>query len=183
MKVQPGNESDRRAVERFADQMREELNIKEVTLHEPNQGPLLRQEVKSNMKTLGPRFGARLKEVQAAIATANPAELAAKVQTGQPFDLEATGGPVTLEPADVVVQFTPPDGWAGVVDHDTQVLVDARITEELALEGMARDIVRQVQDLRKKADLQMEDRIVLRLGTKARQAPTGHREAHAVHRR
>jgi isoleucyl-tRNA synthetase len=113
MKVQPGDERERRAVERFADQLCDELNVKKVTLHNPAQGPL----------------GA-------------------------------------------------PEGWVGVTDGGTQVLVDARITEELKREGMARDIVRQVQDLRKKSGLEMEDRIALYLGTESaglRQAIEAHR--------
>src|SRR5207237_547831 len=57
------------------------------------------------------------------------------------------------------------EGWAGAVDHDTQVLIDGRITEELALAGMAREVVRHVQELRKNAGLEMEDRIILYLAT------------------
>src|SRR5262249_40221197 len=76
LKVQPGNDAERRAVERFSDLLRDELNIKKVTLHDPKAGPLLRVEVKPNLKTLGPRFGAGLKDVQAAIAAADPNELA-----------------------------------------------------------------------------------------------------------
>ena len=72
LKVQPAGDADRRAVERFADQIIEELNVKKVTLHEPASGPLLNFEAKPNMKTLGPKLGPRLKDVQAAIAAANP---------------------------------------------------------------------------------------------------------------
>ena len=86
---------------------------------------------------------------------------------------------MTLEPADVWVTTKAPEGWAGVADRGTQVLVDARITEELEREGMARDVVRQVQELRKEAGLEMEDRIVLYLGTESaalRQAIEAHRD-------
>ena len=83
----------------------------------------------------------------------------------QPFELLCSDGPATLDPADVIVTQKAPEGWAGVADRGTQVLIDSRITPELAREGMARDVVRQVQELRKTADLQMEDRIVLYLGT------------------
>jgi isoleucyl-tRNA synthetase len=165
LKVQPANDNDRRAVQRFADQIKEELNVKKVTLHDPASAPLLTQEVKANMKTLGPKFGPRLKDVQTAIAGAPAAALVAQVQSGQPFELLCSDGPATLDPADVIVTQKAPEGWAGVADRGTQVLIDSRITPELAREGMARDVVRQVQELRKTADLQMEDRIVLYLGT------------------
>ena len=130
-------------------------------------------------KTLGPKFGPRLKEVQTAIAGAPAATLAAQVQGGQPFELLCTGGPVALESADVIVTQKAPEGWAGVADRGTQVLIDSRITEELAREGMAREVVRHVQELRKTADLNIEDRIVLHLGTggaELRKAIDAHRD-------
>ncbi len=178
MKVQPAAESGQRAVERFADQIREELNIKKVTLHQGN-GSLLAVEVKPNLKTLGPKVGARLKDVQAAVAAANPAVLASRVRAGESIELAIPGGTVTLEAADLWVTTKAPEGWAGVDDRGTQVLVDARLTEELKREGMARDVVRLVQDLRKQADLQVEDRIVLYLGTESallRAAIDAHRD-------
>jgi isoleucyl-tRNA synthetase len=185
MKVQPGSDSDRSAGKRFADQICEELNVKKVTLHDPANGPLLTQEVKPNVKTLGPKFGASLNDVKAAIAAESATELAARVQLGQPFSIQRAPAEAyhisqsfTLEPADLVVQSTAPDGWAGVADRGTQVSIDARITPELAAEGMARDVVRQVQQLRKDADLEMEDRIALWLGTdsaKLQQAIQAHK--------
>jgi isoleucyl-tRNA synthetase len=179
MKVLPGSDSARRAVERFADQLRDELNIKKVTLHDPAAGPLLTQEAKGNAKTLGPKFGPRLREVQACLAAAPAAEIAAEVQAGAPFVLECPGGPVELAPEDVTVTQKAPPGWAGVADRGTQVLIDTRVTEELAREGMAREVVRHVQNTRKEADLQPEDRIVLWLHTDAghlRQAIDAHRD-------
>jgi hypothetical protein len=163
MKVQPGDEADQRAAKRFADQICDELNVKKLTLHEANGRALLNREVKANPKTLGPKFGSRMKEVQATIAAADPTDLAAKVQGGQPFDLSG----FSLDPADLFVQLKAPDGWAGVADRGTEVIIDTQITEELAREGMARDVVRQVQDLRKTANLNMEDRIALVLQTDA----------------
>lgn len=166
IKVLPGDHSHRRAVERFADQISEELNLKKVTLHEPTAGLLLQLEVKSNPQKLGPKFGPRLREVQAAIAAAKPEWLAEQVQKALSFTLRCPDGQeVTLEPADLFVQYKAPTGWAGVIDRGTQIAVDTRITEELAQEGMARDVVRQIQDLRKKANLEMEDRITLFLAT------------------
>jgi isoleucyl-tRNA synthetase len=161
IKVQPNNEAERRAIERFGDQVAEELNIKKVSVHANGQ-PLLCTEVKPNLKTLGPKFGNRLKEVTNAIETQSDAIAAALPDL---VELRTSDGPVQLEVADLVIQHKAPEGWSGVVDRGTQVMVDARITEVLAQEGMARDIVRQVNDLRKKANLNMEDRIELLLET------------------
>jgi isoleucyl-tRNA synthetase len=163
LKVQPGEESVRRAVERFADQIQEELNLKKVSLHNGQGNGLLRDDVKPNMRMLGVKFGARLKEVLAALASADAGAVAAKVRAGEPFELACPGGSVTLEPADVIVQTRAEEGWTGAEERGTQVALDARVTEELAREGMAREVVRHVQQARKDADLQMEDRIVLYL--------------------
>ena len=178
MKVQPGSDSDRRAVERFADQIRDELNVKTVTLHQGN-GSLLSMAVKPNLKTLGPKVGGRLKEVQEAVSKANPSMLAAKVRASEPIELSLPSGPMVLEPTDLWVTTKAPEGWAGVDDRGTQVLIDVRVTEALKQEGTARDIIRQVNQLRKDAALQMEDRIVLHLGTESaalRQAIDVHRD-------
>ncbi|HEV3448829.1 MAG TPA: isoleucine--tRNA ligase, partial [Gemmataceae bacterium] len=163
MKVQPADERDRRAVERFAEQICDELNVKKVTLHDPAHGPLLQYDVKPNPKTLGPKLGPRLKEVQGALAALEPAKLAALLDSGNPVVLNCASGEVTLEAGDLFKQVKASEGWTGVADGGTQVALDVRITESLAQEGMAREIVRHVQDLRKTAKLEMEDRIVLYL--------------------
>src|SRR5262249_16378084 len=101
MKVQPADDSDLRAVGRFADQICEELNGKKVTLYDQAKGPLLRFNVKLNMKTAGPKFGPRLKQVQDALAAADHAQIVTNLQAGQPFELSCPGGPVLLGPEDV----------------------------------------------------------------------------------
>src|SRR5262249_35471730 len=183
IKIQPANVNEEKAVRRFADQLKEELNIKQVSLHPPGQGPLIGREIKPNLKTLGPKFSSRLNEVLTALEEAvkeEPAWIAEMVEEGMPFDLPRPGGKVvTLDPTDVVVQLKAPTGWAGVADRGTQVMIDARITEDLAGEGMAREVVRHVQDLRKQSALEMEDRIVLYLGTESpqlRKAIEDHRD-------
>jgi isoleucyl-tRNA synthetase len=179
LKVLPASDGERRAVARFADQIRDELNIKKVTHHEPSAGPLLTAEIKPNPKALGPKFGQRLKQLQAAVAAMPIAELAAKVNAGQPFELQGDGGPFALEPTDFFVTMKAPEGWAGFADRGTEVLLDVRLTDALRLEGLARDVIRQVQDQRKEAELEPEDRITLYLATEStvlRQAIEAHRD-------
>src|SRR5205807_597411 len=88
IRVQPGTEVDRRAVERFADQIAEELNIKRVTLYDPVNVPLLTPVVKANMKTLGPKFGPRLQEVKTAIESTHAPLLEEKAKSGLPIEVE-----------------------------------------------------------------------------------------------
>jgi isoleucyl-tRNA synthetase len=167
------------AVERFGDQLREELNVKTVSLHDPEWGPLLTPEVKPNMKTLGPKFGARLKDVIAAIAAADGEDLAEKVREGGPMELPCCGETIVLEPGDLIVSVGAEEGWVGMVDREMQVALDTRISAELSHEGKAREIIRHIQNLRREAGLEMEDRIVLYLGTESaelRQAIETHRD-------
>lgn len=171
MTVQPAGETGTRAVQRFADQLCDELNVRKVTLHAA--GPLLSVELRPNRKTLGPKLGPRLQEVCSAIE-------AIRV-TGDlkfPLELASANGPVTLDAADIVVTYKAAEGRAGAAERGTQVAIDTRITEELKLAGLAREIVRFVQDLRKTAGLQMEDRIALAHLTESatlRQAIDAHR--------
>lgn len=163
LKILAGSEQDSRAAERFADQIVEELNIKRVSLQPASAGSLLNFEIKPNLKTLGPKFGSRMKDIQAALAKADPLAMGPTLQGGGTIELPLADGPVTLDATDVLVTLRAAEGWSGMADHGTQLALDTRITSALAQEGMARDVVRQVQDLRKTADLQIEDRIELHL--------------------
>jgi isoleucyl-tRNA synthetase len=78
------------------------------------------------------------------------------------------GTPLTIIKADITYTPSPPVGWVAVgLGFKTQVMIDSRITPELELEGLAREIVRHVQTARKDAALEMDDRIALRLTTDA----------------
>jgi len=179
LKVQPGSEAEARAVTRFQGLIRDELNIRNVTLHDPSAGPLLSVTIKANLKTLGPKAGANLQAVKKAIE-AGGAEvldlLAGKVETLTIEGVEVTRDDATATPA-------APAGWVGVVAGTTQAMLDTRITPELARAGNARDIVRLVQQLRKDAGLEMSDRIELYLGTPSPELQAAideHREAIAA---
>src|SRR4029453_5215392 len=148
------------AVQRYAEQISEELNLKKVSLHDPAQGPLLRYEVNPNPKTLGPKFGEREKEIRTALAALDSKSLVAKLQAGGSIELDCAGTTVILDANDILLNAKAPEGWIGLIDRGTQLLLDVRINEELAREGMAREVVRHVQELRKKSGLEMEDGII-----------------------
>src|SRR5439155_22519764 len=95
--IQPASNSERHAIQRFADQISEELNLKKVSLHDPAEGPLLGHEVSPNLKTIGPKFGERVKEIRTALAALHPNSLVAKLQVGGKIELDCAGTTVILD--------------------------------------------------------------------------------------
>ncbi|MCE9562247.1 MAG: class I tRNA ligase family protein [Planctomycetes bacterium] len=152
--VSTTSEKHQRGVTRFSDLIVDELNVKAVRLHDPKAGPLLAVSARLNKKTAASKLGPKLKEAEAALATMTAEQLAAK-----PFVLAG----VELDSADIVREFTAPAGWVGVADGGTQVAISTTITEELKLEGLARDVVRQVQNARKDAKFDLLDKIAIHL--------------------
>ena len=165
IRIQAASDPERDAVIRFGEQIADELNVKKVSLHDSEQGPLLQYEVKPNLKALGPKLGQQLKDVQRAVAQLEPAAIIEKFQRGEGLEVVHASGVTLLDSNDLLVTVKAPEGWAGVADRNTQLMLDVRITEELEREGTAREIVRHVQELRKKAGLEMEDRIRLHFHT------------------
>ncbi len=165
-----GGDAERRAIERFAVQLSEELNVKRVSWHDSVTGPLLKAIAKLNKKTAAPKLSAKLKQAEAELATMDAAKL-----TSGPIELAG----IALEAADVAIEYVAPDGFSGIADRAVQVALDTRITEELKLEGLAREVIRFVQEARKSAGLSLDDQIALFLGTESavmNQAIAVHRE-------
>ncbi len=163
LRVSPGGDTERRAVERFGSQLVEELNVKRVTAHDSTNGPMLRTAARLNRKTANAKLKGKAAEAEAALAGMDPAMVAERLRAAGTVELAG----VALDAADVVVESAAPEGWAGVADRGTQVMLDTRITPELKAEGLARDVIRLVQEARKNAGLDVADKIALHLGTES----------------
>ena len=144
----------------LVDIVTDELNVKTFEFVE-QAGTLVNYRVLPDNKALGPRFGARFPQVRTALSKADPAQVAQAVLAGQPVSLSLDGETVELAPSELMVQTSPLEGLAVATDHGVTVAVDATLTQELRAEGMAREFVRRVQDLRKTAGLDVADRIHL----------------------
>jgi isoleucyl-tRNA synthetase len=118
--------------------------------------------VKPNFRTLGRRFGNRTQAVAAAITGTDPAVLAGQIQGTGKASVLVDGEPVALGPDDVIVTQTPRAGWSVASDAGETVALELDITPELRREGLAREVIRLVQDARKADGLEVSDRITLR---------------------
>ncbi len=150
----------------FVEIITDELNVKSFVFVE-QASQLVRYQVLPDNKLLGPRFGAQFPRLRAALSAADPAAVAANVQAGLPVALQVDGQPVDLKPEEILVQTHPAEGLAVAADKTATVAVDANITPELRAEGLAREIVRRVQDFRKQSGLDIADRICLYLSGSA----------------
>jgi isoleucyl-tRNA synthetase len=142
----------------------DELNVKSIEVLTGMQ-ELVTYSVKPNFRALGPRFGARMKEVAAVVAAADPHELVEQVEGAGHATISMNGEEIVLERADLDIRVEGRSGYSLAQEAHYGVALDLDIGEELLSEGIAREVVRGVQDLRKSKGLAVEDRIDLNLGS------------------
>jgi isoleucyl-tRNA synthetase len=138
----------------------DELNVSELTTLADGGAGLVTYAAKANFRSLGKRFAQDTPKVAAAVAAADAAALAAALADGTASVAVDGLGEVSLTGEDVIVTETPQEGWAVAREGET-VALDLTITPELTALGQAREAVRLVQDTRKKAGLEVTDRIDL----------------------
>ena len=149
------------AAEALQDLILDELNIKSIAPLD-ELGEVVSYGIRPNLSLLGPRLGKQLGEVRALLAAQDPADIAGAVNSGRRVELSlADGSTVTLEPTEVLVDLVKRPGFAAAQGDIGTVVLDTEITPALLREGIARDFVRGVQDARKLADFQIDDRITI----------------------
>jgi isoleucyl-tRNA synthetase len=158
-----GAGEERAAIERLADTVCEELNVKELRFV-AEADELGSYDVKPNYRTLGPRFGKQMPQVAAAVAALDPAHVAAALRDGRQVAISIEGHDHELGAEDLALAMQPLDGYQLEREGSHAVALDLQLDEELRREGLAREVVHAVQNARKSAGLQVEDRIDLVLG-------------------
>ncbi|MCB1246453.1 MAG: isoleucine--tRNA ligase, partial [Acidimicrobiia bacterium] len=151
----------------------DELNVRTVKVH-ADEGGLVDLTAKADFKVLGPRYGARTKEVAAAIADLDHDAIVSLLD-GRDVDT----GDFSIQASDVIVTRTPRPGTVVATEDSLSVALDCAISDDLATEGLARETVNRIQTLRKDAGLEVTDRIVVSIATgsdRLRTAVDVHRE-------
>jgi isoleucyl-tRNA synthetase len=160
-------EADRPGLTELLDDIADELNVKAIELSDGT-GELVERHLKPNFRALGPAFQKRAPTVAAAISAVPPHDAAAVALSLADGDatLELDGETLTLTPEMVEVVETPRTGWAVAKEGSTSFALDTELTRELEVEGVARELVRAINDQRKAAGLALEDRIELILSVR-----------------
>jgi isoleucyl-tRNA synthetase len=151
---------ERAAIERLTEIVREELNVRRVRFVVAAD-ELSEYEVKANYRTLGPLFGKDMPLAAEAIAALDPASLAAAVRDGEGMGIAVGGREHTLTELDVILTMKAPEGYSVEREGAHAVALDLAIDDSLMREGRSREIVHAVQNARKSAGLEVENRIEL----------------------
>ena len=142
--------------------MADELNVDEIdTADELSE--VIEFELVPNFRTLGPRLGERGKELKSALAALDGAVAADELEAGRPITVTLAREEVELSPEDVTLRVRGQQGFAVSRESGEVVALDLTMTDDLRKRGLARDVVRLVQDLRKTSGLEVSDRIRLHL--------------------
>ncbi len=143
-------------------QIADELNVQEFDTLASIGGDLVEYQVKPNFRELGKRFGKQTPKVAAAIGAADPAELVRALRGPGSVPVEADEvGQVILTADDVIVTERPRSGWAVESAGGETIALDLTVTPELRRAGLAREVIRMVQEARKNTGLHISDRIEL----------------------
>jgi|CXWL01.1.fsa_nt_gi isoleucyl-tRNA synthetase len=146
-------------VEPYADILRDELNVKAIAWA-ANRTEYVRAEVKPVFPKLGPRFGKRMKDLQATLAAADGDALAMALERDGGIDVALPDGEtVRLSADELELRLLEREGTATQGDRELLVALDTALTPALIAEGLAREVVNRLQTARKDADLDYADRI------------------------
>ena len=153
------NEEMKAQIEKVSHLIKSEVNIKEIEFLSPDNNILVKN-VKPNFKTLGKKYGKQMKQIQAYFTNMSQEEIHQfEKNNGTHLDVDGVDVELTLEDALISTQDIP--GWAVTSQDDLTVALDMTITDELMQEGLAREIVNRVQNLRKTGGFEVTDRIEL----------------------
>ena len=155
------NQEERIAIEKVADLIQSEINVKSIELLD-DASDILVKEIKPNFKTLGPRFGKNMKGVVAQIHQLSEGQIK-ELEANQSIEITIEEVATILEPTDVVIESKDIEGWLVANGNGLTVALDIQLDDTLVEEGIARELVNRIQNLRKDSGLEVTDKIILYL--------------------
>lgn len=155
------DEDQKRHIEAVKDLIMSEVNVKEIQFVEGASGVLVKK-VKCDFKKLGPKFGKQMKAVAAAVAGMSQEDIAQFEKNGS-FIFSLDGGDAVVEVADVEIFSEDIPGWLVANEGKLTVALEVTVTDELRREGIARELVNRIQNIRKSSGFEITDKINITL--------------------
>ena len=136
-----------------------EVNVKQIELIEQTAG-VITKRIKPNFKTLGPRYGKYMKQIAALVATFDQQRIA-EIETSEKLMLEVAGEQLEVTREDFEITSEDMPGWLVASEGKLTVALDITVTDELRREGVARELINRIQNLRKDSGLEVTDKIAV----------------------
>jgi len=134
-----------------------EINVKEIEYLSGSEG-VIKKKIKPNFKTLGPKYSKLMKQISAAIAQMGQSDITAIEMQGF-FEIQIENEKIVLATEDVEILSEDIPGWLVASEGAITVALDIHVTEELRQEGIAREFVNRIQNIRKESDFEVTDKI------------------------
>ena len=158
--VRTPDDRSAKALKAHQDQVLEELNVKSIEFIARDAG-LVSYRIKPNLPRIGKQYGKLVPQIKQALEAADGAAIAGAIARDEAFDIEVAGRTISLGGEDILVETRSAEGYACGEDGGFLTALDTSLTDELRREGLARELIRTVQEARKQAGLEVSDRIVL----------------------
>jgi isoleucyl-tRNA synthetase len=139
-----------------------EVNVKEIRFLHDGEQSIIKKSAKPDFKKLGPRAGSAMKDIGKAVNEFSDAEIK-QIELNGSITIKTTAGPFDLQRDDIEIVTKDVEGWQVVVNGKITVALDLHITESLRTEGMAREIVNKIQNMRKDNGFEVNDRINVKI--------------------
>ncbi len=148
--------------EELLNQIKDELNIKEIVENE-NLDQFVNYSLKPNLRTMGPKYGKLINAIREYLANADAKAIINATKDGGEYVAEVEGNEVKFTAEDIISAVAHKEGFASASECSLAIILDTHISDELLVEGIAREFVSKVQTMRKNTDLEVTDRIVIEI--------------------
>ena len=138
----------------------EELNVKEVEFTDDVRA-FTSYSFKPQLRTVGPKYGKFLGKIKEALSSLDGNAAMDKINAGEPLTFDFDGNEVVLEKEDLLIDMAQVEGYVSESDNNITVVLDTKLSDELVEEGFVREIISKIQTMRKEADFQVMDKIVV----------------------
>ncbi|WP_299800381.1 isoleucine--tRNA ligase [uncultured Maribacter sp.] len=152
---------DREDIEAVSELIKSEVNVKEIQLLDDASGILVKR-IKPNFKTLGPKFGKEMKQIAQVVNGFNQNDIQKIEQDGE-LTIQLENKSITLQLQDVEISSQDIEGWMVATSGKLTVALDVTIDEELRNEGIARELVNRIQNIRKDSGFEVTDKIAIEI--------------------
>ncbi|MBA3899950.1 MAG: class I tRNA ligase family protein, partial [Bacteroidetes bacterium] len=148
-------------LEKVKDLVLSEVNVKEIEFLTHTEGVLVKK-IKPNFKTIGPKYGKQMKAIAQAVAEFTQADISI-IENKREYELQLNGENISLDYTDFEITSEDIPGWLVASEGKLTVALDITITEQLKEEGIAREIINRIQNIRKDKGLEVTDKIELKI--------------------